>query len=652
LLESDPEIRRAVEALLLQGTSGNGLLDRPAWELTSNASEPPLLQWVPGDQIGPYRVDAKIGAGGMGEVYRATDARLNRIVAIKVSAAQFSARFEREAKSIAALNHPNICQIYDIGPNYLVMEYVDGLPVFLTGQEPIPQDEALRVATQIVSAMEAAHAKGFVHRDLKPANILLTAGGNAKLLDFGLAKQSAESSSSGLSATLEATQAGMILGTPAYMSPEQAEGKAADARSDIFSFGAIIYEMLAGVRAFPGGSAVSVLGALLHRDTDPLRPPSALTAIVIKCLAKSPNDRFQSATELLRALEAAAAGSVSTGVARVKHARLPWLALTIAGVLVLAALAIGLGIYLKSKKAETGTIDSIAVLPLDMRSKDPHADYISDGIAESINNSLARLPGLKVVPNSVALRYKGKAADFQKIGEALGVQAVLSGRVVQHGDDLSIGIELDDVGNGKQLWGQQYTRKAADLLMVQNDIAREVSERLGSQLSAADRQKLTLGSTSNPDAYQLYLKGSYFSSKYTRDGFNKGIDYLNQAIALDPGYARAYSALAWNYINQDDWFITPRLAMGPTPKCGLSNVFGSYSQTYEARCSPMEKPAAAQHAENQGSFERPRPAQIPVEEAVNGGLESLRDTGGQLAAARNAEEQVLAYRQIPGMRRA
>lgn len=551
-----------MEALLLHGSSGDGLLDRPAWEHTDGAVHPPILQFAPGDQIGPYRVDAKIGAGGMGEVYRATDARLNRTVAIKVSAAQFSARFEREAKSIAALNHPNICQIYDIGPNYLVMEYVDGPPVFSSGQEPIPQDKALHLATQIVSAIEAAHAKGIVHRDLKPANILLTADGTVKLLDFGLAKQSAEGRSPRLTADLQATtHAGMILGTPAYMSPEQAEGKATDARSDIFSLGAILYEMIAGVRAFPGASLASALGALFHRDPDPLHPPSALTAIVFKCLAKSPGDRFQSAAELRLALEAVATNTASTAPARRKHAGLTWLVWTIAGV-VLLAVALGLGIYLKNKKTGTGTIASIAVLPLDMRSKDPDADYISDGIAESINNSLARLPGLKVVPNSVASRYKGKAADFQKIGESLGVQAILSGRVVQRGDDLSIDIELDDVGNGKQLWGQQYTRKLADLLMVQNDIAREVGRRLRSQLSTADKQKLTLGSTSNPDAYQLYLKGQYYSSKYTKDGFDKGIDYLNRAIALDPGYAQAYSALAWNYINQDDWFITPREA-GP-----------------------------------------------------------------------------------------
>jgi eukaryotic-like serine/threonine-protein kinase len=316
-------------------------------------------------------------------VYRATDARLNRVVAIKILAAQFSERFEREAKAIASMNHPNICQIYDIGPNYLVMEFVDGLPIVSRGQEPIPQDKVLRLAMQIASAMEAAHTKGIIHRDLKPANILVTAGGFVKLLDFGLAKRSMESSSpADAIATLDATQVGMILGTPAYMSPEQAEGRAADARSDIFSFGAILYEILAGRRAFPGASAASALGAILHRDPDPLHPPSAMTAIVFKCLSKSPDSRFQSATDLLRALERASSGRGTTVLHRIKQ---HWLALTITGVL-LAVIALGLGIDWKRQKTGMGTIDSIAVLPLDIRSKNP------DGFAAVALATLRRRP--------------------------------------------------------------------------------------------------------------------------------------------------------------------------------------------------------------------------------------------------------------------
>jgi serine/threonine protein kinase/Tfp pilus assembly protein PilF len=561
LAQSDPEIRRAVEALLEHGSSGEGLLDRPAWEQAVSLLDPPSRQLTPktqiesGEQLGPYRVQAKIGAGGMGEVYRANDSRLNRSVAIKVSNAQFSERFEREAKAIAALNHPNICQIYDIGPNYLVMEYVDGSPVVSPAQQPMPPGEVLKLATQIADAIVAAHAKGIVHRDLKPENILVTASGQVKLLDFGLAKQSVALPEHE-TLTVRATQPGTIMGTPAYMSPEQAEGKSADARSDIFSFGAVLYEMLAGRRAFPGTSAASVLGAILHKQPQALNAPPALHAIVFKCLEKSPADRFQTATALKTALENASTNPGSGMVQRIQRHR-PALLVTAA---LIAILAVALGSYYKWRSA--GPIDSIAVLPLEIQSSDPEADYISDGITESINNTLARLPDLRVIPHSVARHYKGKAMDFQKAGEALGVQTVLTGRVVQHGDELIIGMEMDDVRNGKQLWGQQYTRKAADLLMVQNDIAREVSQRLRSQLSAADRQKLTSGSTANPEAYRLYLQGVHYTDKFTKDGFDKGIDYLNQAIALDPNYSLAYSALAYNYINQDDWFLVPREA-GP-----------------------------------------------------------------------------------------
>jgi len=380
-----------------------------------------------------------------------------------------------------------------------------------------------------------------------------------KLLDFGLAKQTAgtdPAQTADLSQTMGVTQPGTIMGSPAYMSPEQAQGRPTDARSDIFSFGAVLYEMFAGRRAFSGDSVASTLGAILYRDPAPLNAPPALNAIVLKCLAKSPDARYQTANDLQQTLERASPGSDSSVTDLVmRHPR------ALAFAVALMIISVGaLAIYRKG--ANTGRIDSIAVLPLEMRSNDPEADYISDGITESINNSLAKLPSLKVIPNSVALHYKGKSADFQKVGDALGVQAVLTGRVAQRGDDLGISIELDDVRNGKQLWGQQYSRKVADLLMLQNDIAKEVSQRLRSQLSPAEQQKLTLGSTGNPEAYQLFLKGEYYSGRFTKEGFDKGIDYLNQAIAKDPNYAEAYSALANNYINQDDWFITPRQA-GP-----------------------------------------------------------------------------------------
>jgi len=408
------------------------------------------------------------------------------------------------------------------------------------------------LALQMVAAIEAAHASGIVHRDLKPANILVTAAGTVKLLDFGLAKQSPVTlQGQGGVAVSNASMSGMIMGTPAYMSPEQAEGKPADVRSDIFSFGAILYELLAGQRAFPGASIASALGAILHREPDPLDAPRPVAAIVSRCLAKQPARRFQTATGLRAALQRAASGE------RGLRDRMRPRRLTVAAAMIaITAAAVSLAAFLWSRTG--GSIDSIAVLPLEMTSSDPNADYISDGIAMSVGNRLARMRGLKVAPGSATRRYKGKAEDYQKVGSALGVATILSGRVALRGDDLSIDMELDDVRAGKQLWGQHYTRKVADLLMVQDDIANEVSQRLRAQLSPADQERMNMGSTANPQAYRLYLKGAHFTDQFTREGFKLGIDYLDQAIALDPNYAGAYSYLAYNYINQDDWTLPPR----------------------------------------------------------------------------------------------
>jgi TolB-like protein len=364
----------------------------------------------------------------------------------------------------------------------------------------------------------------------------------AKLLDFGIAKQLQREGDPTLTTLTTLTGKSILIGTPAYMAPEQAECKAVDERSDIFSFGAVLCEMLCSRRAFPGTSAASILGAILHRPPDPLNTPPALNAIVSRCLEKDPERRYQSAEKLLTALEQAtvsekASDSQATHQAaletstRLRPRRRLYATMAAAAALLLAA-ALGLDYWLHEHRSESS--NSIAVLPLDMQSKEADAGYISDGIASSVNNRLAKLSVFRVIPNSVTQNYKGKTAKFQQIGKTLGVSTVLSGRVVQHGDNIFISIELNDVRDGKQIWGQQYSRKICDLLQLQNDIAREVSQRLRTQLSEADRQKMTFGSTTNPDAYRLYLKGVYYTAKFTKDGFDQGVDYLNQAPGSGP----------------------------------------------------------------------------------------------------------------------
>lgn len=455
----------------------------------------------PGARLGPYELVAFLGAGGMGEVWKARDTRLNRVVAIKRLIGQHTSRFEHEARAIAALNHPNICTLYDIGPDYLVMEYVDGTP--LCG--PMDAAQALQLARQLAHALEAAHQQGILHRDLKPGNVLVSHG-SVKLLDFGLATMT----DTDFDGTKTAESA--IAGTVAYMSPEQAQGQSLDGRSDVFSLGVVLYELLSGKQAFPGHSSAQILVGLLRDEPPPLAAPESIARVVTRCLRKAPADRFQTMSEVRAALDECLAGPSDSRA-------------------------------------------SIAVLPFSDMSPGKDNEYFSDGLAEEIINALTQVRGLKVIARTSAFAFKGQQTDIRRIAETLGVHHVLEGSVRKSGSRIRVTAQLIAATDGSHLWSERYDRELADVFAVQDDIAAAIATALTAQLSMGVRPSRQY--TPTLPAYEAFLKARHHEWKVTPQALARSRAYFEQAIWADPQFAQAHNGLSLHYFNQAMFSLMP-----------------------------------------------------------------------------------------------
>ncbi len=593
----DAHLRQEVLSLISSHEEARSFIERPAGDLGAEFLGNNRFALQPGQEIANYRIVRQIGSGGMGDVYLAEDIRLKRNVALKLLPPHFTAlpdrvrRFQQEARTASALNHPNIVTIHEIGQaasaHFIATEFVDGKTLRqLINETPLTLNETLNVSIQVADALNAAHKAGIVHRDIKPENIMIRHDGFVKILDFGLAKLVEQKNKSvlGLDASTlhhNQTAKGVILGTVSYMSPEQAKGNKVNEVTDVFSFGAVLYEMIAGRSPFAGNSVSETLANLINKEPAPLvrfseSVPNELQRIVAKTLKKNQEERYQTIKDVLTDLKnlrdnlafdeklerygssnprvtVTVRGTTSdenqplseqkiTPVWDSKSKRKAFAAVSLLALLIGV---IGVGYwFLGSRATGKKQIESIAVMPFINESGNADMEYLSDGLTETLISNLSQLPNLDVKARSSVFRYKGRETNATAVAGELKVQALLNGKVRQLGNELSLYVELVEAPTEKVIWSQTYNRPFTNLSSLQSEIALDVLQRLRTRLSTTDEQRLTKNQTANPEAYQLFLKGRFYLDRRTKADLQKAVQYFNQTVVIDPNYALGYAELA------------------------------------------------------------------------------------------------------------
>jgi serine/threonine-protein kinase len=555
----DRELRREVESLLAHESRADAFLETPALEAAANALAAGHTATLAGRTVGPYRIDALLGAGGMGEVYGGSDTRLRRAVALKFLAREFLSdpvaveRFEREARAASALSHPNVCTVYDVGEMdgrpFIAMEYLEGQNLRARlGGTALPRREALECAVQIAHGLVAAHQKGIVHRDLKPENLWVTGEGRIKILDFGLAKLSEPATNPEAGEVSMTTERGRMMGTAGYMSPEQVRGQRLDHRTDIFSFGVILHEMMSGNRTFQGPSAIDTLIAILNTEPPKLADPD-IDRLVRRCLEKDPEQRFQSAGDLLLNLEAVLDARPSA--AQRERELLPRRRILQAGGSV-AALGAMVALWkllpARWRNALSGSsgphIIRLAVLPLENLSGDADQEYIADGMTEQLITDLGQIGTLRIISRPSVMQFKGTKKPLAEIAKQLGVEAVIVGSVQSSSSRVRINAQLVDPATNQQTWARSYEGDLTDVLTLQGEVARAIAGEIQVRVTTEEAGRLARTRKVDPAAYDAYLLGRYYWDQFTSESIVKATDYFEQAIQLDPAYAEAYGGLA------------------------------------------------------------------------------------------------------------